>query len=342
MGSGPFRFVREEWHPGDQAVYVRNAEYVPRNEAPSGSAGGKKAHLDRVIWRYIPVHEKAAEALAAGEVDWWDVPPLDFIPKIEQNPDLRTLVPDPLGAQGWLRPNHLHPPFNHRKGREALLHMMDQVTYLHMAIGQAKYYRPCYSVYPCGGPYQNRAGAESLTRPDLARARQLVKESGYDGRPLVVIQVTDLPFMERASLVTQRRLEAIGFNVDLKAMDWSSHLALRASKEPPAKGGWNVIHTWWQAADLLNPAVHFGLSGAGGDARFGWPSIPQLEKLAIDWVRTTDETRRKQLAEDIQRIALAEVSYVPWGEWFFPTAFRKNVQGILKFTAPLFWNVQIV
>jgi peptide/nickel transport system substrate-binding protein len=342
VGSGPFKFVREEWNPGDQAVYVRNAEYVPRNEVPSGSAGAKNAYLDKVIWRYIPVHEKAAEALAAGEVDWWDVPPLDFIPKIEQNPDLRTLVPDPLGAQGWLRPNHLHPPFNQRKAREALLHMMDQVTYLHMAIGQAKYYRPCHSVYPCGGPYQTRAGAESLTRPDLARARQLVKESGYDGRPLVVIQVTDLPFMERASLVTQRRLEAIGFNVDLKAMDWSTHLAFRTNKEPPAKGGWNVIHTWWQAADLANPAVHFGLSGAGGDAWFGWPGIPQLEKLAIDWVRTTDETRRKQLAEDIQKIALAEVSYVPWGEWFLPTAFRKNVQGILKFTAPLFWNVQIV
>jgi hypothetical protein len=35
------------------------------------------------------------------------------------------------------------------------------------------------------------------------------------------------------------------------------------------------------------------------------------------------------------------VVYVPWGEWVWPTAFRKNVHGILKFTAPLFWNVTI-
>jgi len=34
------------------------------------------------------------------------------------------------------------------------------------------------------------------------------------------------------------------------------------------------------------------------------------------------------------------VAYVPWGEWLMPTAFRNNVQGILKFNAPLFWNVQ--
>ena len=341
VGSGPFKFVRDEWSPGDQAVYVRNADYVPRTEAPSGSIGGKKAHLDKVIWRYLPVPEVAAEALAAGVVDWWELPPLDFIPKIEQNPDLRTLIPDPLGAQGWLRPNHLHPPFSNRKAREALLHMMDQVTYLHLAIGQAKYYRPCYSVFPCGGPYQTKVGAEPIIKHDPARARQLVKESGYDGRPVVVIQVTDLPFMERAALVTRQRLEAIGFNVDLKPMDWSTHLAFRARKEPPDKGGWNVIHTWWLAAELLNPAVHFGLSGAGGDAWFGWPSIPQMDKLTTDWVRATDQAKRTQIADDIQRIALAEGAYVPWGEWFLPTAFRKNVQGILKFTAPLFWNVQI-
>ncbi len=350
VGSGPFRFVRDEWQPGivgevwqpdNQVVYVRNPDYVPRNEAPSGSTGGKRAYLDRVIWRYIPDNETAAAALAAGEVDWWEIPPLDFLPKIEQNPALRTFVPDPLGTQGWLQPNHLHPPFNNRKAREALLHMMDQVTYLALAIGQAKYYRPCHSVFACGGPYATTAGAEPMITHDVARARQLVKESGYDGRPVVVIHVTDLAHLNKAALVTRQRLEAIGFNVDLKAMNWATALAVRARKEPPNKGGWNVLHTWWLAHDVINPAVHFGVSGAGAGAWFGWPDIPQLERLTIDWVRATDLARRKQLADDIQKVALGEVAYVPWGEWVWPTAFRKNVQGILKFTVPVFWNVTI-
>jgi peptide/nickel transport system substrate-binding protein len=51
VGSGPFRFVRDEWQPGHQAVYVRNPDDVPRNEVPSGSTGGKKAYLEKVIWR---------------------------------------------------------------------------------------------------------------------------------------------------------------------------------------------------------------------------------------------------------------------------------------------------
>src|SRR5215813_13046483 len=50
VGSGPFKFAREEWQPGEQVAYVRNSEYVPRDDTPSGSTGGKKVYLDKVIW----------------------------------------------------------------------------------------------------------------------------------------------------------------------------------------------------------------------------------------------------------------------------------------------------
>jgi peptide/nickel transport system substrate-binding protein len=341
VGSGPFKFAKDEWQPGHQVVYVRNGDYVPRSEAPSGSAGGKRVHLDRVIWRWMPDHATAAAALAAGEVDWWEIPPLDFIPKIEQDPSLATFLPDPLGTQGWLRPNHLHPPFNNKKARQALVYMMNQEMYLQAAIGVSKYYRPCHSVFACNGPYASKAGAEGLAKQNLERARQLVKESGYDGRPITVVHVTDIAMVSGAALVTRELLSSIGFKVDLKAMDWSTNLAVRAKKDPPDKGGWNILHTWWMAADVMHPAVHFGVSGAGPGAWFGWPDIPQLEKLITAFVRATDPGQRKQLAAEVQKVALDEVAYVPWGEYVLPTAHRKNVSGILKFIAPLFWNVSI-
>ena len=341
IGSGPFKFARDETRPGEQVVYLRNSDYVPRDGTPSGSTGGKKAYLDRVIWRYIPDPFEAAEALSAGEADWWEDPPLDFIPKIEQNPDLKTFVVDPLGMQGWLRPNFLHPPFNNRKARQALLHMVDQGTYLAWAIGQPEYYHACYSVFACGGPYETRIGATPIAEHDLARARQLVQESGYDGRPVVVLHVTDRQHMNAAAIVTRRRLEAIGFKAILKPMTWSTFLVARASKEPPEKGGWNLLHTWWQGSDVSNPGVHFGLSGAGPRAWFGWPEIPELEKLVADWTRETNEAKRQRLADEVQRVALTEVTYVPWGQWSQPTAFRNSVRDILKFGAPVFWNVKV-
>jgi peptide/nickel transport system substrate-binding protein len=120
---------------------------------------------------------------------------------------LQAFVFDTLGVQGLLRPNWLHPPFNNKEAREALLHMMDQETYLAWAIGQSQYYRPCYSVFACNEPYATKIDAEPIIEHDLDKARRLVKESGYDGRPIVVLHVTDIPFLNAAAMVTRQRLE---------------------------------------------------------------------------------------------------------------------------------------
>jgi hypothetical protein len=53
-----------------------------------------------------------------------------------------------------------------------------------------------------------------------------------------------------------------------------------------------------------------------------------------------DHGTRKHLAEQIQILALTEVTYVPWGEWGYPTAFRKSVKDVVKFVSPVFWNVR--
>src|ERR1700719_4819933 len=49
-GSGPFVFKRDEWKPGDKAVYVRFDKYKPRPEPVSGLAGGNVVNVHRVGW----------------------------------------------------------------------------------------------------------------------------------------------------------------------------------------------------------------------------------------------------------------------------------------------------
>jgi len=248
-------------------------------------------------------------------------------------------VIDPRGTQGWLRPNHLQPPFNNKKARQALLWMVNQEMYLQAAIGQAKYYRTCPGYFICGGPYESAVGAPP--RADLDRARQLMKEAGYDGRPVVLMDPTDIAILHAATLVTRELLTQIGVTVDLQAMDWSTLVARRAKKEPTKEGGWNILHTWWISSDVLTPAVNAGVSGACDKAWFGWYCSEQMEKLRGEWARATDPARRKQLAEQIQALAYDDVPYVPWGQWVLPSAYRKTVRGVLQFGAQLLWNISL-
>jgi peptide/nickel transport system substrate-binding protein len=340
IGSGPYRFVKDEWQPGNQVVYVRNGDYVPRNENPSGAAGGKRAFLDRVVWRHIPDAGTVYAALEAGEIDYWEAPGLDFTPRLEKNANLSVIVTDPRGNTGWLRPNHLHPPFNNKKCRQALLYMIDQDMVLQGGIGQPKYFQSCPGYFLCGDglPYQSAAGAPA--KPDFERAKQLLKEGGYDGRPVVLMDPTDYPTIHGPTLVMRELLQKGGLNVDLAAMDWGSLVTRRAKKEPPP-AGWNLFVTWWISADAMTPAVNAGLSGAGDKAWFGWPTIPELDKLRSEWVRAVEPVRKKQIAEQIQLLAYDEVPYVLWGQFKQPTAFRKSVRGVLNFACAVFWNISI-
>src|ERR1700719_4934504 len=161
-GSGPFKFVKDEWVPGNKAVYVKNPDYVPRKEPPSWAAGGKVVKVDRVEWIYIPDSATAAAALNAGEVDWWEQLPPDLIPVLARNKDIKVENIDPLGSMGLIRFNFLYPPFNNAKMRQALLYAIDQNDYVLGIAGDVKNGHPCYSYFTCGTPLSSEVGAETL------------------------------------------------------------------------------------------------------------------------------------------------------------------------------------
>jgi peptide/nickel transport system substrate-binding protein len=339
IGSGPFKFVKDEWRPGHKVVYERNADYVPRDEAPSFAAGGKRAYVDRVEWLYIPDPATANAALQRGEVDYWEFPPPDFVASLETQPNIEVVVADPFGSQAWLRPNHLHPPFNHPKARQALLWMVNQETYLRATYGEQRFWKTCPAFFMCDGPYGSDAGANPLMQQDFDKAKQLLKEAGYDGYPVVLMDATDIATNHHAALVTAQLLKKIGINVEVQAMDWSTVVARRAEKKPVKEGGWNLFHTGWIFADLFTPAVNQGVRGSCDTAWFGWYCSEKMEELRSKWATTTDAAKRKEIATEIQALAMEEVPYIPLGENTTYRASRDHVKGVLQFSAPVLWNV---
>ncbi|HXO03241.1 MAG TPA: ABC transporter substrate-binding protein, partial [Stellaceae bacterium] len=255
IGSGPFKFVKEEWVPGNKAVFVKNSDYIPRQEPPSFASGGKVAKVDRIEWLYIPDSATAAGALKAGEADWYEQPTSDMLPVFAGDPNIKVAIVDTLGNIGILRFNHILPPFNNPKMREAVLNLVNQKDYMAAVAGDEKYWKTCVTIYVCGGPLETTAGADALLHgPNLEKAKALIKEAGYSGEKIVLLSATDQSIVQNQALVTQAALTKAGLNVQLDANDWGTLITRRASKEPIDKGGWNIFHTWTSAPDMLSPA----------------------------------------------------------------------------------------
>jgi peptide/nickel transport system substrate-binding protein len=343
IGSGPFKFVKEEWQPGHLAVFVKNADYVPRSEPPSLAAGGKIAKVDRIEWLYIPDGATASAALKAGEADWYEQPTSDMLPVFAGDPDIKVAIVDPLGNIGVLRFNHTLPPFDNPKMREAVLNLVNQKDYMAAVAGDEKYWKTCAAIFVCGGtPFETTAGADALLHgPNIEKAKALIKEAGYNGEKIVLLSATDQPIVQNQALVTQEALTKAGLNVQLDANDWGTLITRRASKEPIDKGGWNLFHTWTSAPDMLSPALNGPLRTNGAKAWFGWPTDPKLEELISDWFKAPDYDAQKKLAADIQVEAFTqEIPYVPTGQFVIPTAYRKNIYGIISSPVVFMWNVE--
>ena len=64
-----------------------------------------------------------------------------------------------------------------------------------------------------------------------------------------------------------------------------------------------------------------------------------MEALRTRWFAATDLAAQRMIAAQMERQAFDQVPYVPLGQIQQPTLFRTVVQGIVKASAPLFWNL---
>ena len=341
VGSGPFKFIESEWRPGTKVAWQRNVDYVPRSEAPSGLAGGHVPRVDRVEWIVIPDAATAANALIKGEIDLIDGPSADLLPILEKDKDVVLKALD-KGAYGIVRPNHLHPPFNDVRARQALALAVDQRDYLRAAYGE-KNTTVCYSFFYCGTAFGTEAGSETYRKADLAKAKQLLAESGYKGEIIVVLHAADNPVIGAIAQVAADGLRQIGGNVELRSMDWNSVLTLRGKKDPPTAGGWSIFTTTASNSLMFHPLINFATNTeCGGRNWFGWACDDEADRLRNAFLKQTDDAGKKQAIEALHKRLWQTLPSILTGQAASPFAWRRNVEGVLSAPVLLFWNIRKV
>ena len=167
----------------------------------------------------------------------------------------------------------------------------------------------------------------------------MLRDAGYANERLVLLHPSDFAPVHAMCQVISVRLREAGFNVDDQVMDQATVIARRNSREAPDKGGWSLLIANAPAADHVSPMVALGLR-TGAAAWIGWPTDPVVEELREQWIDSPDPDEQKRLASEIQGIALADVLYAPLGHYLQKSAWRSNLSGVLKASAPVFWNIK--
>lgn len=341
IGSGPFKFVMDQYKPGVNALFVKNDEYVPRKEEPSGMAGARIVKVDKVRWVSMPDAMTGINAIKNGEIDFIEQAPYDLLPLLESDDQVQIIVSKLQGGQPVMRLNHLQPPFDNKLVRQAAMAAIDQKQVMQADIGDPKYYRTCAALFGCDTKYASTDGADTLVKADPEKSKALLKEAGYDGTAVMIMHPTDFANAGGSFVpVIGQQLRQGGFTVNVQAMDWQTVVTRRAVQKPVADGGWNIFTTYLSLADISDPLSNYTLAANGTKAWFGWPESTEIEKLRKQFATTDKDDELKSLANQVQKLAMEEVIVVPLGEFAVVAAARKSLKGLLDAPVPVFWNVE--
>jgi peptide/nickel transport system substrate-binding protein len=342
VGSGPYRFLPQEHISGARAAYERFPLYQPRAGGPVGYTSGPKiAHFDRVEWLTLDSFS-AMGALQAGEIDWWELPPGDLLEQLARDRDL-TVISQYATAMGVLRFNHLHPPFNNVAVRRALLGAADQAEAMTAVAGtDPKFWQDGIGLFAAGTPMANDAGIEVLRTPrDYAAVRQELERAGYNGETIVVLAPTDVQPIRALSLAGAEQLRRAGMNVDLQEMTLGAEISRYQSKAAPDKGGWSAFFILMdRSRPNTDPYGNPWIRADGLGAFAGWPTSPRIEALRAAWLDAASLDEQRQVCAELQMQLWQDVPYIPMGEYWQSTAYRKDLLDVLPGCFAVFWGVR--
>lgn len=224
--------------------------------------------FDRIEWNVIPDAATAMGALQTGEADWWEQPTFDLLPVLRRSGNLTLEKLDPTGAPSMLRFNQLFPPFDNPAIRRALLGAVDQADFMTAVAGTDRsMWRDKVGFFPPGSPLASDVGMQVLEGPrDLAKVKRELIAAGYKNEKIVVMVATDFPVLNAMGQVGADMLQKVGMNVDLQATDWGSVVQRRASRKPPAEGGWSVFFTSFGGIDQFTPLAIWGCAATARTA----------------------------------------------------------------------------
>ena len=250
-GTGPYKWV--ELSPNKQLRLVRNTYFKEwsKDAQPAGNP-------DEIIMKFGSSLESEVTQIENGQADWM----FDIVPSDRLN-EISTKYPDqvhinPITETEYFAFNTRIPPFNNLKARQGVNYATDRKALVKiyggpkLASPTCQVLPPQFPGYKAYCPYTANPGSGKWTAPDMAKAKQLIAQSGTSGATVKVNTQTTEPY-KSWGLYFVSLLNKLGYKASMQALSPSIQYPYVQNSSHKVQFAWS---DWYQdypaASDFLN------------------------------------------------------------------------------------------
>jgi peptide/nickel transport system substrate-binding protein len=328
IGTGPFMFG--SWKRNQYIQLLRFQQYSPLPGPRDGSVGGKHALVDEIRFLIIPDSSAARVALLRGSIDILDNIDASELDSLRGKPGIRIEITTAMDNYVLLMQTN-DPVLQDVRLRQAIALCIDTEGLTRVIThGTA---RPNNSPVPSVSPYYKAAEAVIL-KPNLIRARELVKASTYRGQPITIITNRRYPQNFDAAVLIQAMVQPAGINMEIETLDWAGQL------QRYAPGKYQVMAFGFSAR--LDPSFNFAtfIGDKNKEPRKVWDT-PEARELLATSLKTNDPAVRQPIFDELDRLFRRDVPAIVFYNSARIAATRNNVQGYKGWVSnqQRFWDV---
>jgi ABC-type transport system substrate-binding protein len=314
-GTGPYRFDREVLH--QRLELVPNKDYWDKSRIPQ---------QDRLVLIPMPEASTRTAALLARQVNWIEAPSPDAIPRLKA---AGMQIVTNVYPHDWpYMLNFTRGPFKDLRVRQAANYAINRKDMVELLGGTAM---PEYDVLP---PTMAYYGHPPKYHYDPKKAHELLKEAGC--LPCKVTfgistsgsgQMQPLPMNE----LVKSEMEAVGFQVDIKPMDWNALLDVyRAGVgKYPQYDGINFSRGLLDPVNAIIKLVGKAYWAPAG-SNWGHYENPQAEALIRQIFNEFDPAKRLALLTQLHELEGRDAVMIYVVHDLNPRALSPKVHGFVQ------------
>lgn len=295
IGSGPFKFVRQE--QDKEVLLTRNNEYW-----------AEKTRVPQVRFKVVPDTTTRALELRKGSADVAiNALTADMIAAMRRDRELK-IQTAPGTIYAYMALNLRDPVLKDVRVRQALAYAIDRRPIIHYLWRDLA--RPAASVLPPQHWAYN--GEVRKYDYDPQRARELLDNAGYpagaDGVRFHLTMKTSTEESTRLlAAILQQQLREVGIALDIRSFEFATFYA------DVTKGAFQLYSLRWiggnEDPDIFEYAFH-SQSMPPKRANRGYYSNLTVDKLIDEGRTTVDQQRRKQIYAAVQQILAEDLPYI--------------------------------